>query len=131
MKHWVLFSTIYILVYVLLALTFIPFDNFKTYGTFVFLTPIPTLPLVVIASYFSGKPPAPSKNKNFISLMVFHYLFTLALVFYALSSSLELQLTIKMFEKYTFRFLATVGWYLIGQVFIWRARNGDQSLNLQ
>ncbi len=119
MNRWVLFSFIYMPIYFCLAISFFPMDNFSRWGTLVFLPPLATFPVVFFALYFLNRLSGSYNRKIFISLMVFHYLCTLILVFNQLVSADELKLTIKMFESYRISFLFTIVWYIAGQLVIW------------
>lgn len=119
MIYRIVFGVLYVLAYVFLAIMFVPFDNFMTWGTFVFLAPVPTIPIIFYALYLSNKLAVSSNERTFVLVLAVHYLVSLLLLAYAFSSSTEVRLTKLMFERYPGSFLFTVAWYLFGQSVIW------------
>src|SRR6476619_4069956 len=77
MKHWILFSAVYLLVFCFLAITFIQVDNFsKPASTAVFLTVVPTIPFILIGMYLLGRPINVSRGIQFVLFLLIHYVVT-------------------------------------------------------
>ncbi len=111
---------IYVFIYSLFALSWIPLDNFSRYGTFVFLTPLATIWLGCLALYALDHPEDRSNRTFARNAMFIHYAVTLGLLSLALIPySLERSLTVQMIERFPKSFVATIVVYIIGQIGIW------------
>ena len=127
MRHWIILSLAYISVYIVLALGFVPVDKFMTWGTFVFLAPVPTLLLVMWAAALTAK-------MNRASSALIGYRPSLCgdgrISRLRLEFGAENPPTRGDVSRYTESFLLVVAWYLVGQAIIWaffiRALKGNR-----
>jgi hypothetical protein len=114
-----LFVTIYILIYTIWAFSFVPIDNFYRWGTYVFLSPLPTLPIFVFILHKVEEFEKRCKWKTFFSAILLHYLATLGLTILMLSSTRDRELTAMMFMEFRGSFCLIIVWYVLGQIAIW------------
>jgi len=120
MKHWLLFGVIYLVVYFILAITFIQVDNYQQpASTFLFLPPFLTSPLVVIAIYFSGHRRTLVRSIQFVILLSIHYLITFLIVKGYLSDESSWNVTYTLYKQNAGIFIFTCALYLLGQLAIW------------
>jgi hypothetical protein len=112
---------IYILVYCLLALLFVPIDfpsGYETRTTLVFLVPIFTLPLVFVAFVLTNCFANNVCRISFVLLLLIHYAITLALIQNYLRSE-SWTILLGVIELHQMETVFVIGWYILGQGILW------------
>jgi len=118
-----IFGSVYLLVYLWLAISFVPVDNFSSWGTFIFLAPLPTFFVNFYVLHIVDRINVLYYKRLFVSLLIGHYLTTAILFGFVILPPQEMKMTVKMFYQYKGSFVATVSVYLVGQLIIWARFN--------